>query len=105
VTTSRVHFVVHPGMQELRAYAETEGWIAKGFTVLSIAWQEAALLDRWVEDDALAQVARRAQPHREWILHAAERRKGTTVKFAIHVGVASHLPSDIAGTRSAGTCG
>ena len=40
VPTATVHFLVHPEMAEVVAYARELGWLERGYSVLSIPWVE-----------------------------------------------------------------
>jgi hypothetical protein len=102
VPTSRIHFSVHPGMEELKAYAREQGWTAKGFTNLSVPWQELVYTtDNWKTTLSLKSTDV-PSPIVNGFFSLPNVPKGTTVEFAIHVGVASHAPSDIAGYRERG---
>ena len=45
--TSTVHFIVHPAMFEIIGYANDRGWLASGWTSVSIQWQEL----HWTTDN------------------------------------------------------
>lgn len=100
--TSRIHFEVHAGMPELQAYAREQGWTAQGWTHLSIPWQELRFTtDGWKTTQTLKSTEV-PSPIVNGFFSLPNVAKGTTVEFAIHVGVASHAPSDIAGYRERG---
>jgi hypothetical protein len=100
--TSRAHFVVHAGMDELQAYAKAKGWTDAGYTQLSIPWQQLVFTtDSWKTTQTLKS-ADVPSPVLNGFFDISNVPKGTTVEFAIHVGVASHAPADIAGYRERG---
>ena len=100
--TSRIHFNVHAAMPELQAYAREKGWVQRGFGHLSIPWQELRFTtDGWKTTQTLKSTDV-PSPIVNGFFNLPNVPKGTTVEFAIHVGVASHAPGDIAGYRERG---
>lgn len=102
MATSTVHFLVHPAMKELLAYAAERGWFAQGFTALTIPWQEL----HWTADGwKTVQVLRSTDvpcPVVNGFFYLPSCPAGTEVEFAVHVGVACHAPQDTAGVRDTG---
>lgn len=96
---STLHFLVHAAMPELQREAEARGWNARGWTTLSIAWQEL----RWTDDGWKTMHVISSNdvpcPVVNGNFHLGECKPGSTVEFAIHVGLACHAPHDTAGAR------
>ncbi|MBX7097923.1 MAG: hypothetical protein K1X89_09435 [Myxococcaceae bacterium] len=102
VPTSTLHFSVHPGMDEVKGYAEQQGWLAKGFTHLSIVWQDLVFTtDNWKTTRTLRS-SDVPSPVVNGRFLMPNVPKGAQVEFAIHVGVSCHAPSDIGGYRERG---
>ena len=100
--TSKLHFDVHPGIEEIRQFAERQGWLKSGFTNLSIVWQDLVYTtDNWKTTHTLRSTEV-PSPIVNGHFSLPNVPKGTHVEFAIHVGVACHAPSDIAGYRERG---
>jgi hypothetical protein len=100
--TSRIHFAVHTGMDELKAFAAEKGWTREGYTQLSVPWQELVYTtDNWKTTLSLKSTDV-PSPIVNGFFNLPNVPKGTTIEFAIHVGVACHAPSDIAGYRERG---
>lgn len=100
--SSTVHFVVHGAMPEIQAYAQARGWYERGHHVLSTPWQELHYtLDGWKtvrvlrSSDVPSPVV-----NGHFVLPGIAA--GTSIEFAIHVGVACHAPHDTAGARDVG---
>lgn len=101
-STSRIHFSVHAGMRELQEYAGACGWTERGFTQLSVPWQELRYTtDGWKTQRSLKSTDVPSPIGNGWF-NLPDVAKGTTVEFAIHVGVACHAPGDAAGYRERG---
>lgn len=99
---SRIHFEVHPGMNELQRYAREKGWLDAGFTQLSISWLELHFTtDGWRTTHVLRSTEV-PSPVADGYFTLASVPKGTPVEFAIHAGVACHAPHDSAGVRERG---
>ncbi len=89
-------------MDELKQFARGQGWTDKGFTQLSIPWQEMVFTtDNWKTTQTLRS-SDTPSPLVNGRFILPNVPKGTEVQFAIHVGVASHAPSDIGGYRERG---
>jgi hypothetical protein len=96
---SSIHFLVHSGMPEIQDLAHTRGWLARGFTTISIPWTEM----HWTVDDwKTAHVLRSSDvpcPVMNGFFFLPDVPVGTEVTFAVHAGVACHAPHDTAGNR------
>src|SRR5262249_35921096 len=100
--TSKIHFVVHPGMSEIQEYVGKKGWFEKGWTQLSIPWQDLVYTtDDWKTTHRLRSTDV-PSPIVNGFFSIPNVPKGTKVVFAIHVGVASSAPNDIGGYRERG---
>lgn len=100
--SSRIHFDVHPGMPELRAYAAEKGWLRAGFSHLTIPWQELVFTtDAWATKQSVKSTDV-PSPLVNAFFNLPNVPKGTTIEFAIHVGIACHAPGDAAGYRERG---
>lgn len=90
-TTKRpatIEFRVHPGMVELKKEAETRGWNSKGWTELSVRWQEV----RWTTDGwKTTHIA----DSRDGKFELKNCAAGTEVEFAVRLGLACHAPNDL----------
>lgn len=99
-TRSAVHFLVHEGMPELRAAAKALGWLDRGWTTLSVRWQELVYsTDRW----ATARSLRSSDvpcPVMSGHFFLPGIPPHTDVWFAVHVGFGCHAPTDLAGVRA-----
>ena len=86
---SALHFDVHPGLADIRGYAEGKGWIHNGTTQLSIAWQSLIYTtDGWKTANELKS-SEVPSPVANGRFTLPGVPSGTEVEFAIHVGVAS----------------
>ncbi len=100
--SSAVHFVVHPGMPELRAYAEARGWFSRGFHELSVPWVELAYTtDGWKTVRAVRSTDVPC-PVVNGYFFLPHVPANSTVEFALHVGLSCHAPNDAAGEREHG---
>jgi len=99
---STLHFLVHPGLPEIQAEAEHRGWISRGFTTLSVTWIEL----RWTTDGWKTMHTVSSTdvpcPVMNGTFHLAGCAAGSTVEFALRVGLACHAPHDSAGAREVG---
>jgi hypothetical protein len=99
---STVHFLVHPGMVELQREAEHRGWLARGFTTLSVSWLEL----RWTTDGwkttRIVSSTDVPCPVVNGTFHLSGCAAGTEVEFAVRVGLACHAPHDTAFPRDVG---
>ena len=101
--TSTIQFVVDPGMRELKDFASSQGWAAKGFTHLSVPWQEIVYTtDNWKTTRTLKS-SDVPSPLVNGRFTLPNVPRGTQIEFALHVGVACQAPSDIAGYRERGS--
>ncbi|GMU62811.1 MAG: hypothetical protein IT380_06405 [Myxococcales bacterium] len=99
---SSVHFHVHPQLAEVQAYAASRGWLAQGFTHLTIAWLELRYTtDGWKTMHVLHSTDVPC-PVVNGFFFLPNVPLGALVEFAVHAGVACHAPSDTAGTRDTG---
>lgn len=97
---SMLQFLVHPGLPELASTAEAHGWFARGWTTLSIHWQELIYsTDEWKTVQALRS-SDVPCPVMNGVYFLPDVPPGTEVVFAIHVGFACHAPGDLAGVRA-----
>ena len=91
---STIHFLVHPGMVELQREAQNRGWNERGFTTLSIAWLELRwTADGWKTTNILSSNDVPC-PVVNGTFHLQNCPSGTTVEFAIRVGLQCHAPHD-----------
>lgn len=99
---STIHFLVHPGMHELQREAEARGWLARGFTSLTVSWLEL----RWTDDGWKTTHTVSSNdvpcPVVNGTFHLSGCAAGTEVEFAIRVGLACHAPHDTAFARDVG---
>jgi hypothetical protein len=96
---SAVHFLVHAGMAEVQALAESRGWFARGFNTLSIPWTEMHwTLDGWKTSHVLRS-SDVPCPVMNGFFFLPNVPVGTPVEFAVHAGVACHASHDTAGNR------
>lgn len=99
---SSLHFLVHPGMAELQQEAQARGWNARGFTTLSVSWLEL----RWSSDGwktfQLVSSNDVPSPVMNGVFMLVGCPPGTTVEFAVRVGLACHAPHDTAFPRDVG---
>ncbi|MFL5318888.1 MAG: hypothetical protein ACJ790_04470 [Myxococcaceae bacterium] len=99
---STLNFYVHSDMDEVKQYAAQQGWTKNGWTQLSIPWQELVYTtDHWKTTQVLKSFEV-PSPFINGRIQIPNVPAGTEVEFAIHVGVASHAPSDIGGYRERG---
>ena len=99
---STVHFHVHGEMAELRRLAETRGWIARGFSSLSVPWLELHWSSNGWKTSHVVSSNDVPCPVVNGTFHLAGCPPGIGVEFAIHVGVACHAPGDSAFARDVG---
>jgi hypothetical protein len=99
--TSRIHFDVNPTLPEVVAYAGAQGWLAKGFTALSVSWQELHWTsDGWATVNKVSSMDVPCPITNGWF--SLPVKPGTTVEFALHVGLQCRTPQDTAGCRETG---
>jgi hypothetical protein len=100
--SSRIHFMVHPGMEEIRRVAESHRWFDRGFSQLTIPWQELVYTtDGWRSCRTLKSTDV-PSPIVNGYFTLPDVPKGTLVEFAIHVGIDCHSPDDHASYRERG---
>jgi hypothetical protein len=101
--SSVVHFHVYPEMAEVRAYAEGQGWLSRGWSVLRIPWLELHYTtDGW----QTARVLRSTDvpsPVVGGFFFLPDVPRGTLVELAVHAGVSCRALSDTAGYRERGS--
>lgn len=103
IPTSAIHFLVHPGMAELQACAEREGWRAQGWTELWVPWLELRYTtDGWKTVSVLESTDVPC-PIVNGFFYLPRVPRGTEVEFALQVGVACRAPHDQAGSRAEST--
>lgn len=92
--TSVIHFHVHPGLAEIRAFAEEQGWLAKGFTELDVAWLELHFTtDGWATTRVLKSTDVPSPITDGWC-SLPRVAAGETVEFAMHAGLTCRAPGD-----------
>ena len=100
--TSAVHFLVHPGMDELRSYAATQGWTARGWTELNVPWLELHYTaDGWKTTHLLRSTDVPC-PIVNGFFYLPHVPRGSEVEFAVHVGLSCRAAHDSAGSRAEG---
>lgn len=101
VRTSRIHFDVNPTLPEIVAYADSRGWLASGFDVLTVAWQELHwTVDGWKRTHKLSSHDVPCPITAGFFTLPV--KAGTTVEFALHVGLKCRAAQDAAGARDIG---
>jgi hypothetical protein len=99
---SQIHFLVHAGMEEVKGFAIEKGWLERGYSNLTIPWQELVFsTDGWKTVHTLKSTEV-PSPVVNGVFTLPTVPKGTPVEFAVHVGVACHAPNDPAGYRERG---
>ncbi len=98
-----VHFYVHAGMSELRRYAEQRGWLAKGWTALSVPWLELHYTtDGWKTTRVLKSTDVPC-PVVNGYFYLPFVEKEQEVEFAVQAGLTCRAPNDTAGERETGS--
>lgn len=99
---STIHFLVHPQMPEVQAYAAARGWLEKGFTQVNVTWLELRYsTDGWKTTHVLHSTDVPC-PVMNGYFFLPNVPAGVEVEFAVHAGLACHAPSDTAGSRDTG---
>jgi len=99
---SAIHFLVHPGMQELKAYAHGRSWPEHGYTQIAVPWQELHwTTDGWKTANVLSSTDV-PSPVVNGYFHLPRVPAGTEVEFAIRVGLSCHCPGDVGLAREVG---
>ncbi len=103
VPTAMIHFLVHPGMEEIQQYAQAQGWLERGFTVLAITWLELHFsTDGWVTARVLKSTDVPCPVINGWY-YLPNVRAGADVEFAVHAGVTCRKPEDHSASRDQGS--
>jgi len=98
---SAIRFEVHPSLPEVQDYARRQGWVDKGWTHVSIPWQDLVYTtDGWTMSTLKSSEAPSSFSDGRFLIPGVPA--GTEVEFAVHVGVASQAPSDATGYRERG---
>lgn len=101
VQMSSVHFMVHPEMTEVQAFAKAHGWLAQDYRV-SVAWQELHFTTDGWKTTRVVRSTDVPSPVVGGYFFLQGIPEGAMVEFAIHVGLACHAPQDTAGSRDTG---
>ena len=102
VPSAVIHFLVHPEMDELVAYAQAHGWLDRGFSVLAITWLELHFTtDGWVTSRVLKSTDVPCPIINGWyyLPHVQPRQ---SVEFAVHAGFTCRAPEDGSSSRDQG---
>lgn len=99
---SAIRFDVHPGLPEVQDYARRQGWLDKGWTQVTIPWQDLVYTtDGWKTTNTLkSSETPSLLSDGRFLIPGVPA--GTEVEFAIHAGIASQAPSDTSGYRERG---
>lgn len=99
---SHLHFLVTPELAEVQAFAESQGWLEKGYTQLLISWLELHYTtDGWATVKVLKSTDV-PSPVIDGRFYLPAIPAGTEVTFALRVGLACRLPADTQGLRESG---
>lgn len=96
---SRVHFVVHAAMPELQALARERGWLSKGYSHLSFPWQELVFTTDGWRTERRVKSTEVPSPLVDGYFQLNGVARGTSIEFAVHVGVDCHAAADTASYR------
>lgn len=100
--TSSLEFNVHPGLDEIRRYAEEQGWTAKGWKQLSVYGVDLVYTtDNWRTTRSLRS-SEVPSPYVNGHFQMPDVPKGSNVEFAIKCYVGASDPHDIGGHRARG---
>ena len=103
VPTAMIHFLVHAGMPEVLKHAHDKGWLARGFTVLSIPWLELHFTtDGWVTSRVLKSTDVPCPVINGWY-YLPHVHGGQVVEFAVHAGITCRAPEDQSASRDQGS--
>jgi hypothetical protein len=100
--SSQLEFFVHPGLNEVKAFAQSQGWPQKGWTQLSTYGVDLVYSsDSWKTTRTLnsSQVP---SPFVNGRFTIPDLPQGTPIEFALKVYVAASDPHDIGGHRDRG---
>lgn len=101
VRTSQLHFDVNPALPEIVAYAEDRGWPSSGFSAISVSWQELHwTADGWKTVNKVSSTDVPCPITQGYF--TVPVKPGTTLEFALHVGLQCRAPQDTAGAREVG---
>ncbi len=102
VVRSTVHFLVTPELPEVVAYADARGWRANGWSSLMVRWQTLHwTTDGWATSHVLSSTDVPC-PVMNGLFYLPGVPAGTTVEFAVHVGLGCRDPGDTALVRDEG---
>ena len=97
-----IHFLVHEALPELRAYAEAQGWLLRGWTDLQVPWIELRYTtDGWATTHVLRSTDVPCPVVNGWF-YLPQVTRGDEVEFAVRVGLACRAEEDSAGERAQG---
>ena len=103
VPTAMIHFLVHPGMAEVVKFADTQGWLARGFSVLCVPWLELHFtIDGWVTSRVLKSTDVPCPVINGWY-YLPHVHAGDLVEFAVHAGITCRAPEDQSASRDQGS--
>lgn len=92
--TAVIHFHVHAGLPQVRAFARDQGWFDRGFTELDVAWLELHFTtDGW----ATARVLKSTDvpsPITDGWCSLPRVDVGAEVTFAMRAGIVCRAPGD-----------
>jgi hypothetical protein len=98
-----IHFLVHPGMPQVVEFAQAQGWLALGFSALSVPWLELHYsTDGWVTPRVLKSTDVPCPVINGWF-YLPHVHSGDAVEFAVRAGVGCRSPDDHSGLREQGT--
>jgi hypothetical protein len=101
--SSVVHFAVFPEMEEIQAYAQERGWLAKGYRHIQVSWLELRYTtDGWKTTQVLRSTDV-PSPVVSGYFFLPSVPRGSTVEFAVHVGLTCRAPTDNAAYRERGS--
>jgi hypothetical protein len=100
--TSKIHFFVHSGMEEIQRFAAEKGWLERGLTQLSVSGQDLVYtIDNWKTQHQLRS-SDVPTPVVNGFFSLPNVPKGTTVEFAIHLWVGAHVEGGYLGHAERG---
>jgi hypothetical protein len=102
IPTAKIHFLVHPEMAEIQRFAQEQGWLARGFTVLAVPWLELHFTtDGWVTSRVLKSTDVPCPIINGWC-YLPHVHSGQPVEFAVHAGITCRAPEDHSASRDQG---
>jgi len=100
--TSTVHFHIHAGIPELHGYAQGRGWLANGWTVLSVPWFEIVhTSDHWKTTSHQKSTEPQAADSNGHLTLVGVA-PGTEIEFALNIGIACQAPGEGGTVREQG---